>query len=130
MGNTTSQQWLRSLDEIEQAIGACLATLDHREARISELFRDGGRSNRDVTRLLDSLSHVTGWTERLSAVQSYAVHVESLVSEVKPDWDRWSQALTTWQRLVEQLPTSRADSEAVFRAIADVTNRGHHPSGG
>ena len=129
MGNNPGQEWLRGLDEIEHAIGACLSTLDHREARVAELFRDHGRPIRDVTRLLDSQSLATGWAERLATANAYAEQAESLVQEVKVHWDQWREALTTWQRLVEHLPTNSADTQAVFEAIANVTNHGHHPGG-
>ena len=130
MGNNPGQEWLRGLEEIEHAIGACLLTLDHREARVTELFRDTSRSIRDVPRLLDSQSHATGWAERLTTANAHAEQAESVLSEVKVDWDRWREALTTWQRLVEHLPTNSQDTQTVFEAIADVTNHRHHPSGG
>ena len=129
MGNNPGHEWLRGLDEIEHAIGACLSTLDHREARVAELFPDHGRPIRDVARLLDSQSLATGWAERLAKANAYAEQAESLLQEVKVHWDQWREALTTWQRLVEHLPTNSADTQAVFEAIANVTNHGHHPGG-
>ncbi len=130
MGNNPGQDWLRGLDEIEHAIGACLSTLDRREARVTELFPDHGRPIRDVTRLLDSQSHANGWAERLAKANAHAEQAESLVQEVNVDWDRWREALTTWQRLVEHLPANSVDTQVVYEAIADVTNHRHHPGGG
>ena len=130
MGNTTGNDWLRSLEEIEHGVGACLAALDQREARITGLFSEAGRTLADNFPVLNSNAHAAGWSERLAQLGTVLQQAEATLSEGKGDADRWCQALSTWASLVEQLPRDQTDGNAVLEAITHVTNCSHHPGGG
>jgi len=97
------RDWMRTLDEVDQAIGNCLSALERYEAKFVELLRE-----RTVTpgpqfeRSLPDASPDVGWDDRLATAKAGADEVEQLLAEQEAVWGRWRESLAAWRRLVEQ----------------------------
>jgi hypothetical protein len=105
MGDTGDRDWVRTLDEVGQAIEGCLAALDRYETRFTAMLaeqvppREGSpRFDRELPGGDD------GWRDRLTAAKAGADEVERLLDEQEAVWGRWREALSAWRRLVEQPP--------------------------
>ena len=103
MGDGRGQDWVRTLDEVDEAVHGCLTILDRYEAKFTELLgeRLPPRSNPAVP--IPSV-----WDERLTAARAQADEVERLLAEQEAIWGRWREALSGWRRSVEQ-PAGPAD---------------------
>jgi hypothetical protein len=97
------RDWMRSLDEVDEAIGNCLAALERYEAKFVELLREqavapGPRFERS----LPDASPDVGWADRLAAAKAGADEVEQLLAEQEAVWRRWRESLAAWRQLVSQ----------------------------
>ena len=103
MGDAGGSDWVRTLDEVGQAIEGCLSALDRYEARFASLLREqlppAGRPPQFDRTLPDPQ-----WEERLAAAKAGAGDLERLLDEQEAVWGRWRAALSAWRRLVEQPP--------------------------
>lgn len=103
MGETGDGDWVRTLDEVGQAIEGCLSALDRYESKFTAMLarhvapgEGGPRFDRELPGGGD------GWRDRLTAAKAGADEVERLLDEQEAVWGRWREALTAWRRLVEQ----------------------------
>jgi hypothetical protein len=109
MGSTGSRDWVRTLDEVGQAIEGCLSALGRYEERFSALLAEHlppGIAGPSFDRSLPEGDADRGWEDRLAAARAGADEVERLLDEQEAVWSRWREALTAWRRLVEQSPAS------------------------
>ena len=106
MGDARDRDWVRALDEVEDAVRRCLAVLDRYEAKFTELLAEHAPptvSPHPVPELTSA-----GWEERLAAARGQADEVERLLVEQEVVWGRWRDALSAWRRSVEQPPGAAA----------------------
>jgi hypothetical protein len=97
------RDWMRTLDEVDQAIGNCLSALERYEAKFVELLRERAVvAGPQFERSLPDVSPDSGWTDRLAAAKAGADEVEHLLAEQEAVWGRWRESLAAWRRLVEQ----------------------------
>jgi hypothetical protein len=109
MGDTGERDWVRTLDEVGQAIEGCLAALDRYEVKFSAMLAEQLPPREGAPRFDRSLPEGDGddgWTGRLAAAKAGADEVERLLDEQEVVWGRWREALSAWRRLVEQPPAS------------------------
>lgn len=106
MGDARDRDWVRTLDEVEDAVRRCLAVLDRYEEKFSELLAE--HSAPTVRRHPLPESTAAAWDERLSVARGKADEVERLLAEQEAVWGRWRDALSSWRRSVEQPPGAAA----------------------
>lgn len=104
MGDSGDRHWERTLVEVGQAIEGCLTALDRYESRFADLLAGQEATQVGTAHFERNLpgSDDVGWNERLDAARAGADEVERLLDEQEAVWGRWCEALTAWQRLVEQ----------------------------
>ena len=97
------RDWVRTLDEVDQAIGNCLSTLERYEAKFVELLRERTVApGPQFERALPDSSPDVGWDDRLATAKAGADEVEQLLAEQEAVWGRWRESLAEWRQLVEQ----------------------------
>ncbi len=97
------RDWVRTLAEVDQAIGNCLSALDRYEAKFVELLREQEvAAGPCFERSLPDTSPDVAWADRLAAAKAGADEVEQLLAEQEAVWGRWRESLAEWRRLVEQ----------------------------
>jgi len=106
MGDARDREWVRTLDEVEDAVRRCLAVLDRYETKFAELLSEHAPPT--VRRHSISDRTVPGWDDRLAAARGQADDVEQLLAEQEAVWSRWREALSEWRRSVEQPPGAAA----------------------
>lgn len=102
MGDARDRDWVRALDQVEGAVRACLVVLDLYESKFADVLA----AHAPPTVRRHSAPELTkaGWEELLAAARGQADQVEQLIAEQEAVWGRWQEALSTWQRSVEQPP--------------------------
>jgi len=111
MGDADDRDWMRTLDEVGQAIEGCLSALDRYEVKFAELLADRLPPREDgphFDRALPDAAPDAGWSDRLAGARAGADEVEQLLAEQEAVWGRWREALSAWRRLVEQPPGTAA----------------------
>lgn len=105
MGDSGDGDWVRTLDEVGQAIEGCLSALDRYETKFSAMLAEHVPPSEGSPRFdRESPEADDGWRDRLTAAKAGADEVERLLDEQEAVWGRWREALTAWRRLVEQPP--------------------------
>jgi hypothetical protein len=105
MGDTGDRDWVRTLDEVGQAIVGCLSALDRYETRFTAMLAEQAPPREGSPRFERELpAGDDGWRDRLTAAKAGADEVERLLDEQEAVWGRWREALSAWRRLVEQPP--------------------------
>ena len=67
------RDWMRTLDEVDQAIGGCLSALERYEAKFVELLREQAVvAGPHFERSLPDVSPDEGWNDRLLAAKTGA----------------------------------------------------------
>lgn len=103
MGETGAGDWVRTLDEVGQAIEGCLSALDRYEMRFAAMLAECAPPHEGVRRSERPMPEGDdGWRDRLTAARAGADEVERLLDEQEAVWGRWREALSAWRRLVEQ----------------------------
>lgn len=103
MGETGDGDWVRTLDEVGQAIEGCLSALDRYEAEFTTMLAEHAASQEGAPPFDRDLPDADdGWRDRLTDAKAGADEVERLLDEQEAVWGRWREALTAWRRLVEQ----------------------------
>lgn len=88
------RDWMRTLDEVDQAIGGCLSALERYEAKFVELLREQAvAAGPHFERSLPDGSPDQGWNDRLLAAKTGADEVEQLLAEQEAVWNRWRESL-------------------------------------
>jgi hypothetical protein len=98
MGETGDRDWVRTLDEVGQAIEGCLSALDRYETKFTAMLADHVPPH--TARPLPAPDD--GWRDRLTVAKAGADEVERLLDEQEAVWGRWREALSAWRQLVEQ----------------------------
>lgn len=100
MGDSGDANWVRTLDEVGQAIEGCLSALDRYETKFTAMLaaQIPPRFDRELPGGDD------GWQDRLTTAKAGADEVERLLDEQEAVWGRWRERLTAWRQLVEQPP--------------------------
>jgi hypothetical protein len=106
MGDARDRDWVRALDEVEDAVRRCLAVLDRYEGKFAELLAE--HHGPTVRRHPVPEATSAGWDERLSVARGMADEVERLLAEQEAVWGRWQDSLSAWRRSVEQPPRAAA----------------------
>jgi hypothetical protein len=107
MGDARDREWVRTLDEVEDAVRRCLAVLDRYESKFAELL--GDRAPQALSRPAAADRPLPEWDDRLAKARGQADEVERLLAEQEAVWGRWREALSEWRRSVEQPPGAAAD---------------------
>lgn len=106
MGPQRDPDWMRTLDEVEQAVRGCLIALDRYEERFRHLLEDGGPSPRGsgTTSHRPAPSDATDavFAARLAGATAEADAVEVLLAEQEAVWGRWQRTLAAWRQSLEQ----------------------------
>lgn len=88
------RDWMRTLDDVDQAIGNCLAALDRYEAKFVELLREQALApGPHFERSLPDGSPDAAWDDRLATARAGADEVEQLLAEQEAVWNRWRESL-------------------------------------
>ncbi len=88
------RDWMRTLDDVDQAIGNCLAALDRYEAKFVELLREQAVvPGPHFERSLPDGSPDAAWEARLASARAGADEVEQLLAEQEAVWNRWRDSL-------------------------------------
>jgi hypothetical protein len=103
MGETGDRDWVRTLDEVGQAIEGCLSALDRYETKFTAMLAEHVPPREGVPHFERPLpGGDDGWRDRLTAAKAGADEVERLLDEQEAVWGRWREALSAWRQLVEQ----------------------------
>jgi hypothetical protein len=106
MGETGDREWVRTLDEVGQAIEGCLTALGRYETKFTAMLAEHVPSRAGVPHLGQQSPEDDGWRDRLTAAKAGADEVERLLDEQEAVWGRWREALSAWRQLVEQPPAA------------------------
>jgi hypothetical protein len=98
MGDSGDGNWVRTLDEVGQAIEGCLSALDRYETKFTAMLAEHvpPRFDRELSGGDD------GWRDRLTTAKAGADEVERLLDEQEAVWGQWRERLVAWRQLVEQ----------------------------
>ena len=105
MGPRRDPDWMRTLDEVDEAVRGCLATLDKYEETFAHLLQSAGMpAERPDT--ADRVAEPDGasdrFTEHLAAAAAAADPIERLLAEQQAAWERWQRAFAAWRESLEQ----------------------------
>lgn len=102
MSEPRTTVWGRTLAEVEQAVGDCLAALDRYETAFTGVLSDHHPDRPPA----DPAAHDfdTAWQRRLHAATEHADPVDRLLAEHEQVWGRWCEAYSAWRRSLEQAP--------------------------
>ena len=101
MNERRDPNWNRTVADVEQAVEACLKSLDKYEQAFAHVL-----AAQPVTvkpnfeaRIADSAEH---WTSTLKLAQKHADDVEELLAEQQNLWANWQDQYATWRSSLEQ----------------------------
>jgi len=93
--------WAGALAGVEQAIGDCLAALDHYEGAFADVLAE---AEPPVRLHRPALEPDGDWADRTTATRRQVHDLEQLLDEQEQAWATWQESYTTWRRSLEQLP--------------------------
>lgn len=94
--SSTPSDWLKSLNDVETAIAACLESLGRYQARFEELF------DRPRQPLALPIMNDLPTPPALQQAELLTHSMEQLIAEQERVWREWQARLAAWQESVQQ----------------------------
>ncbi|OWK46648.1 hypothetical protein [Fimbriiglobus ruber] len=103
MGEQRGREWERTLDEVERAIGVCLASLDGYEQKFAEVLATTPTPVGEPSLPAPILAAGSddGFATRLASAGQYSEDVEKVLAEQETVWGEWRNALLAWQQTLD-----------------------------
>jgi hypothetical protein len=102
MSESAKSSWVRTLADVERAVGDCLTALERYEAAFSEVLAEHGVDRPEAGTLAVPAAELSGWDRPLTRATQHIETVDQLLAEQEAVWAHWQQAYSAWRQSLEQ----------------------------